>query len=370
MFVEHAIEQLHRQGWASITSYVLLFTLKVSLAASLDTAEFSKRLTRKWPIIFGVACQFVISPACGALIVWLLGMPYMPGVVLLVVTSCPGGCFSNWLCQLVNGDLAMSVAMTGCSTLVGMAMLPTNLYLYTRLVYSKEVLSWHQWCGVVGSVATVFTALTVGLTVSRHLNSRKWREHFGHLGTVCGLLLFVFSVVESSSPATASTPIWRKSATLYMAVSLPVLMATAIVIALTALNIFQLEPPERVAVVIEAVYQNTALGATMALQMFPGHHAGDAMGVVVLYQLCQGATLAIFGVCAHYFHWTLVSPNNTSLWSAFTGNFQQRAAGSLLTKQQATIGQAPADYGGSSGSAPVGGTSGRRAFSGKRLLGP
>lgn len=324
---------IHSLGWMSVTSYALLFALKVSLAASLDTSEFGKRLYRKWPILFGVACQFVVSPACGALIAWLLGIGFMPGVVLLVVTSCPGGCFSNWLCQLVNGDLAMSVAMTGCSTLVGMVMLPANIFIYTRLIYSKQVLTLQQWCGVVGSVVTVFSALIVGLLLSRCLASHKWRQRFSNLGTVCGLLLFLFSVFESSNPRTTTVPLWRRTTSFYLSVLLPVVMTTAIVVVLSSVDYLGLEPPERVAVVIEAVYQNTALGATMAIQMFPGQHLGDAIGLVVLYQLSQGAILTVFGVCAHYSHWTLVSPCETSLWEALVGNFQHRAGACLLLRQ-------------------------------------
>mmetsp|Transcript_97486 Transcript_97486/g.271196 ORF Transcript_97486/g.271196 Transcript_97486/m.271196 type:complete len:377 (+) Transcript_97486:55-1185(+) len=326
---------MHLGGWASITSYVLLFILKVSLAASIDTSEFGKRVTRRWPILFGVVCQFVVSPICGALSVWLLGIQFIPGVLLLVVTSCPGGCFSNWLCQLVNGDLAMSVAMTGCSTLIGMVLLPTNICFYTRLIYSKQVLSDRQWSGIATSVAMVLGALFVGLTISKHLDCQRWRQRFSHVGTVCGLLLFAFSAFESVNPDRTTVPLWRRHAKFYLSVALPVVMTTTIMVVLTSSAHFRLKPPERVAVVIEAVYQNTALAATMAIQMFPGRHMGDAMGIVVLYQLCQGIILTLFGIGAHYSNWTLASPSETSLFSALTGNFQQRAAGSLLLVSQA-----------------------------------
>mmetsp|Transcript_4134 Transcript_4134/g.4661 ORF Transcript_4134/g.4661 Transcript_4134/m.4661 type:complete len:157 (+) Transcript_4134:3-473(+) len=151
-----------------------------------------------------------------------LGIPFIPGVLLLVITSCPGGCFSNWLCQLVNGDLAMSVAMTGCSTLVGVAVLPTNVYAYTWLLYSKQVLSSQQWCGIVFSVATVLVALCIGLAISNYLGSEKWRVRFGHFGTVCGLFVFAFSAFESTNPETTTMPVWKRPWTFHAAVALPV----------------------------------------------------------------------------------------------------------------------------------------------------
>jgi len=330
--------QENEYGWLPIASYILLFALKVSLAASLDTAEFGKRLHRRLPILFGIACQFLVCPACGALVTWLLGMEFIPGVVLLVVTSCPGGCFSNWLTQLVNGDLAMSVAMTAFSSMMGLAALPLNIYVYTKLVYSKEVLSWEQWCAVILAVATVCLALLIGLGLSRCFPSQESRNRFSAVGVLCGFFLFVVSVViaaTSKSMAHQGVPLWRRNINVYLLVWLPITMTTCIMILLTSVEYFGLAKPERVAVVIEAVYQNTALGSTMILKMFHGPHIADAMCVVVLFQVSQGAILTVFGVWAHFMNWTLVSPREMTLFKAFIGNYQDRAGSRLLDQLQA-----------------------------------
>jgi len=328
-------------GWLATASYFLIFTLKVSLAASLDTAEFGKRLHRRLPIIFGVACQFLVCPACGALVTWLLGMEFIPGVVLLVVTSCPGGCFSNWLTQLVNGDLAMSVAMTAFSSIMGLVMLPLNIFMYTKLVYSREVLSWEQWCAVLLAVAAVCLALFIGLGLSRCFPSQDSRNRFSAVGLLCGFMLFVLSVAVAATSKGAAhdgavaVPLWRKDISIYLLVWLPITMTTCTMTLLTSVEYFSLAKPERVAVVIEAVYQNTALGAAMTLKMFPGPHIADAMFVVVLFQLSQGAILIVFGVWAHFMNWTLVSPREMTLSKAFLGNYQDRASSSLLGQAQA-----------------------------------
>jgi len=333
--------RVNANGWLPITSYILLFALKVSLVASLDTAEFDKRLHRKLPILFGVACQFLVCPACGALVTWLLGMEFIPGVVLLVVTSCPGGCFSNWLTQLVNGDLAMSVAMTAFSSMMGLAMLPLNIYMYTKLVYSRDVLSWEQWCAVILAVATVCLALIIGLGLSRCFPSQESRNRFSAVGLLCGFVLFALSVVIAATSngtahqGAAAVPLWRRNINVYVLVWLPILMTTCIMILLTSVDYFGLAKPERVAVVIEAVYQNTALGAAMILKMFPGPHVADAMCVVVLFQLSQGAILTVFGVWAYFMNWTLVSPREMTLFKAFLGNYQDRAGSRLLDQLQA-----------------------------------
>jgi len=330
--------QVNANGWLPIASYVLLFALKVSLAASLDSAEFGKRFHRRLPILFGIACQFLVCPACGALVTWLLGMDFIPGVVLLVVTSCPGGCFSNWLTQLVNGDLAMSVAMTAFSSLMGLAVLPLNVYMYTKLVYSKEVLSWEQWSAIILAVATVCLALLVGLGLSRCFPSQESRNRFSAVGLLCGFMLFVLSLVlaaTSNGAAHHRVPLWRRNINVYMLVWLPIVMTTCIMILLTSVEYFGLAKPERVAVVIEAVYQNTALGSAMILKMFHGPHISDAMSVVVLFQLSQGAILTVFGVWAHFMNWTLVSPREMTLFQAFLGNYQDRAASCLLDQARA-----------------------------------
>ena len=89
----------------------------------------------------GVAMQFLVIPALGFVSVWMLrdfGLTYPMALTLLVVTSSPGGSYSNWWCSTFNADLTLSVAMTTVSSLLAVGLLPANLLLYTYLAFGGD----------------------------------------------------------------------------------------------------------------------------------------------------------------------------------------------------------------------------------------
>jgi predicted Na+-dependent transporter len=65
------------------------------MSATVDIAQMRKQLKNRTAILIGIFLQFVILPFVGFLIVKLLKMDAAIGVTLLVVTSSPGGSYSN-----------------------------------------------------------------------------------------------------------------------------------------------------------------------------------------------------------------------------------------------------------------------------------
>ena len=55
-----------------------------------------KQLRNRNALLTGISLQFIILPFLGFLIVNILNMDAPMGVALLVVTSSPGGSYSNW----------------------------------------------------------------------------------------------------------------------------------------------------------------------------------------------------------------------------------------------------------------------------------
>ena len=126
------------QVFAAIASNVFLFFLIFGLSATVDVKNLRHQLTNKFALGCGVAMQFLIMPLLGCLAVYTLknhGFTQAMGITLLVVTSSPGGSYSNWWCSTFNAELALSVAMTTVSSILSIAFLPANLMLYTYLTY-------------------------------------------------------------------------------------------------------------------------------------------------------------------------------------------------------------------------------------------
>lgn len=87
------------------------------MGLTLRPSDFKPVLQNPKSIIIGELAQFIIMP----FLAWLLCrlLPLSPGLAIgiILVGCCPGGTASNVICYLAKGDIALSVAMTGVSTL-------------------------------------------------------------------------------------------------------------------------------------------------------------------------------------------------------------------------------------------------------------
>jgi predicted Na+-dependent transporter len=74
----------------------LLFALVFGMSATVDMGCMKQQLRNKSAILLGVFCQFFLLPFLGFAAVKLLHLEPSLGITLLVVTSSPGGSYSNW----------------------------------------------------------------------------------------------------------------------------------------------------------------------------------------------------------------------------------------------------------------------------------
>ena len=81
---------------SSIAGNILLFLLVFGMSATCETTHMREQLNNKKAIITGICCQFLLLPLLGFLVVYFMKLEHAVGISLLVVTSSPGGSYSNW----------------------------------------------------------------------------------------------------------------------------------------------------------------------------------------------------------------------------------------------------------------------------------
>ena len=102
----------------------LLGVVMFGMGLTLNLKDFKIVFSRPKDVIVGCLSQFTIMPllAWGLARVFQLDEALALGVVL--VGCCPGGTASNVITYLAKGDLALSVGMTGVSTLLAPLLTP------------------------------------------------------------------------------------------------------------------------------------------------------------------------------------------------------------------------------------------------------
>ena len=102
----------------------LLGVIMFGMGLTLNLKDFKIVFSRPKDVIIGCLAQFTIMPllAWGLASAFRLDEALALGVVL--VGCCPGGTASNVITYLAKGDLALSVGMTGVSTLLAPLLTP------------------------------------------------------------------------------------------------------------------------------------------------------------------------------------------------------------------------------------------------------
>ena len=87
----------------------LLFLLVFGMSGTVEIKSLQKQIRNAKALCIGLAMQFLVSPLIGFLVVKIFRLPAETGIMILVITTSPGGSYSNWWCSLFNAELALSV---------------------------------------------------------------------------------------------------------------------------------------------------------------------------------------------------------------------------------------------------------------------
>lgn len=297
---------------SKVLSNLALFGLIWGLSATVNMKNLKRQLTNKFAIGCGVAMQFIIMPVLGFIAVVTLrdhGLTEAMGITLLVVTASPGGSYSNWWCSTFNADLALSVAMTTVSSILSIGLLPANLFLYTFLAYGtaddneESVIEALDFGALFTTLAVVLGAIMLGLYAGYRWDSPRFHVAANRLGSVCGILLIVFSIFISSGADGAESSFWNQPWAFYVGVSFPCLVGIGLA------NIIargvRLSPPETVAISIECCYQNTGIATAVAITMFSDkEERAQAVAVPLFYGIVEAVVIGLYCVWAWKVGWT------------------------------------------------------------------
>lgn len=271
--------------------------------------------------MIGLSLQFVFLPFVGFCIVNILRMDKTIGVTLLVVTTSPGGSYSNWWCSLFNADLALSVSMTGISTLLSVIMLPLNLVIYTWSTYSNEVVKSLDWFALFLSLIVVLGGITSGVLTSAWYNSTRFNLMANKLGNLAGLALVIFSAAISKSQDGGG--VWNQGPTFYIGCALPAIIG--VILATFMATKLGLEKPERVSVAVEGCYQNTGIATSVATSMFPKGQLATAVGVPLYYGMVEAFILACYCIVSWKRGWTK-APSDEKFFKMITHSYEVEQA--------------------------------------------
>lgn len=172
----------------------LIQIIMFGMGTTLSLADFGRVFKMPWPVFVGMVLQFSVMPLVGFTVAKTFGFPPEIAAGIVLVGACPGGVASNLMAYLAGGDVALSVTMTSCSTLMSPIMTPLMMKLLAgRLVTVKFV-------GMMLSIINmIIVPVLAGLIANRILYSKsRWANRKAPLlalsivGIAAAVLMVVF----------------------------------------------------------------------------------------------------------------------------------------------------------------------------------
>jgi len=124
---------LKPQYWTDISFLIvpLLSVVMFSMGLTLTIEDFLKIFKNFKIVCLGILLQFLIMPILGFLLVKSFNIEQIIGIGVILVGCAPGGTASNVICFLAKGDVALSISLTICSTILAVFFMPALFWLYT-----------------------------------------------------------------------------------------------------------------------------------------------------------------------------------------------------------------------------------------------
>ncbi|MBK8294792.1 MAG: bile acid:sodium symporter family protein [Solirubrobacterales bacterium] len=172
----------------------------VMLGIAMDTKVSDFREVRRMPkaMAVGIAAQFILLPAITFCLTLLLDVRGSIAMGMILVASCPPGGTSNILTYRSGGNVALSVSMTGISSLIAIFVMPLNVAFWgglqpeaSKILEDVDLSALEMLAHVVLVIGIPFI---IGLTIAHRkpeftARLHPWVKRFS-LWALVGFILF------------------------------------------------------------------------------------------------------------------------------------------------------------------------------------
>ena len=260
----------------------LLGVVMFGMGLTLNLNDFKIVFSRPKDVVIGCLAQFTIMPLLAWALARLFSLDEALALGVVLVGCCPGGTASNVITYLAKGDLALSVGMTGVSTIL--APLLTPLLTWALAGKSVDV-------DVVGMLLSilwvVILPIAIGLIV-KWIWPKFTEKTIDYLPAFSSIAIATIVAIIIAANA-------QKLMTGGLTIIVVVMLHNICGLSLGYLigQLLRLTEPKKRAVSIEVGMQNSGLASSLATLHFAAHPLATIPGAIFsVWHNISGAMVA------------------------------------------------------------------------------
>ena len=271
----------------------ILTLLMFDLGLALKSADFKLIAERPKPVIIGLVGQIILLP----LIAWTIILSPLASslsplfIIGIMLGACsPGGSSSNVFSMLAKGDVALSVTLTACSSIITLFTLPLIMVWVTQSV--GEAVDIHLPIGklLVQNIVLMVVPISIGFIVNLFKPQAAAKIHNVLKRIAMPALVLLVTIFFFQHKQT----IVEEFGSLGLTMSILILATTSCGALMAWL--FRLTTKERRTLVIEIGMQNAAQAITIACSPLIFNNEIIAIPAIIYALMMNLILLAYVGI--------------------------------------------------------------------------
>ena len=262
----------------------LLGVIMFGMGMALKIEDFHIVFSRPKDVIIGCLAQFTIMPLLAWCLARLFALDEALALGVVLVGCCPGGTASNVITYIAKGDLALSVGMTGVSTLLAPFLTPLLTWALAGKSVNVDVASMF-----LSILWVVILPIVVGLIV-KWLWPKFTEKATGYLPAISSIAIALIVAIIISANA-------HKLLAGGLIIVLVVVLHNVCGLSLGYLigRVLNLSDPKKRAISIEVGMQNSGLASSLATLHFAAYPLATIPGAIFsVWHNISGAIVAYF----------------------------------------------------------------------------
>ena len=275
--------------WPEVFSHIkptvinpLLGVIMFGMGLTLQWEDFRVVFSRPRDVAIGCAAQFIVMPLLAFVLARLFKLDEALTVGVVLVGCCPGGTASNVITYLAKGDLALSVGMTGVSTLLAPVLTPLLVWLLAGKTVDVDVAAMF-----LSILWVVILPIVAGLIVKR-LWPRQTMKVTDYLPALSSLAIatIVLIVISASAHKLLSGGLMIVAVVMLHNIG-------GLTIGYLTGRLLHLTTPKQKALSIEVGMQNSGLASSLATLHFAAYPMATIPGAIFsVWHNISGAIVA------------------------------------------------------------------------------
>lgn len=268
----------------------ILTVLMFDLGLTLHWSDFVRIVKRPKAMLLGLFGQLVVLPFVAMGIGSVLRLPSVFFIGLMLIACCPGGSSSNVFSKLAKGDVALSVSLTACSSIITLFTLPLIMQIATSQLGEAVGITLPVGNLLKQNLVTMLLPIVVGILIRRYFENAALK--IDKVLSKCAfpalmLLAGIFFVQNKRA-------IIDNFGTLGLATGALIILSILVAVGFDVL--FHLQKTEKRTIVIEVGMQNAAQAIAVATSPFVFNNASIATPAIVYALLMNVVLLTYVGV--------------------------------------------------------------------------